>query len=88
MIAEEFLHPVSATFASLADLDGRLVDDELGISMHVEEVKLELPIELDVAVEEDGRVLLASAPPTQHVETTYMPVFHQLRLTVTPDGDS
>ena len=87
MSAEEYLHPVALLFEGFADLDGRLADDLLGVAMHVEEIKVDLPIELDAAAYEDGRVELVSAPPTQHVETTFMPVFHRLRLTVAPDGD-
>lgn len=87
MIVDEYLHPVARMFEGVSDLDARLTDERLGMAMLVEEMRLDLPIELGVVTHESGRVELASAPPTQHVQTTYMPVFHRLRLTVTPDGD-
>ena len=81
---DEFLHPFDDLFAGLADLDGALHDDVLGVAMHVERVLVDLPVELDVSVAEDGRVTMLSAPPTQHVETTWMPVLHRIRMTLEP----
>jgi 2,3-bisphosphoglycerate-dependent phosphoglycerate mutase len=49
--------------------------------------RLDLPIELDVGVTDEGTVALAGAPPTQHVETTYMPVFHRISLSIRADED-
>jgi hypothetical protein len=83
---DEYLHPFSSLFEGLADVDASLVDDEAGLRMSMESARLDLPIELDVRVGENGRVVLASAPPTQQVKTTWMPVFHRIRLTVAPDA--
>ncbi len=85
MTVDVYLHPFEALFAGLDDLDADLVDEELGVRMLLEEATVDTPIELDASVDEQGRVVLASAPPTQHVETTWMPVFHRLRLRVTAD---
>lgn len=52
----------------------------------VERVSLNLPFELAVATREDGNVQLGGAPPTQHLETTFMPVLHRLRLRIVRDG--
>ena len=52
-------------------------------SMWIERLEMELPFEMDVLVEPDGRVRLAGGPPTQYTETTIMPVFHKFRLSVT-----
>jgi hypothetical protein len=51
-------------------------------SMWVERLEIELPFEMDVLVEPDGRVRLAGGPPTQYTETTFMPVFHKVKLAV------
>ena len=61
-------------------------------SLWVEHLAIQMPFEMDVRVEDDGKVKLAGAPPTQYTETTIMPVFHGMRLTVTGEmnlaGDS
>ena len=54
-------------------------------SFWVEKLEIELPFEMDVLVEVDGRVRLAGGPPTQYTETTIMPVFHQIKVSVTGD---
>ena len=87
VLDDEYLHPFSRLFESLADLDAMFVDEELGAAFLLDEAIVELPIELSIGVTDRGTVALASAPPTQHVETTYMPVFHHIRLTVRSDGD-
>ena len=52
------------------------------------ELSVGLPFELDL-LEVDGRIVLDAAPPTQHTETTVMPVLHQLTLRIEADhGDS
>ncbi len=85
MTGDEYLHPFSTLCVGIADLDAELVDSDFGVAMRLERATLDLPIELDVRSGDDGRVEIISAPPTQHVETTYMPVFHRIRLTVTAD---
>ena len=50
--------------------------------MRVERVTLDLPVEIEVAVDEGGNVHLGSAPPTQHLATTVMPVLHRLRMRI------
>jgi hypothetical protein len=49
---------------------------------------IETPIELEITADDDGDVTIASAPPTQQIETTFMPVFHHMRVTVTPKNAS
>lgn len=57
-------------------------------SFWVEQLELELPFEMDVRIESHERVRLAGGPPTQYTETTFMPVFHKIRLCVTGQLDS
>jgi hypothetical protein len=61
-------------------------------SLWVERMDIELPFEMDVWVKPDGTVRLAASPPTQYTETTFMPVFHQVKLSVSGEvasgGDS
>lgn len=87
VLEDEYLHPFSRLFESLADFDATLIDEEVGVGFRLDEAIVELPIELTIGVTDQGTVAIASAPPTQHVQTTYMPVFHQIRLAVRSDGD-
>ena len=61
-------------------------------TLWVERLELMLPFEMDVLVEDDGKVRLAGGPPTQYTETSVMPVFHSIRMSVVGDislaGDS
>ena len=51
----------------------------------VSEIKVDLPIELNV-LQEQGVWQLDAAPPTQKIETTVMPVWHRVRLRVSVDN--
>lgn len=64
--------------ASMAAISG----SEYMPSMWVERLEIELPFEMDVTVDGSGRVGLAGGPPTQYTETTFMPVFHMVKLAV------
>lgn len=83
----DWLQPFEAVFTGIADLDQSMFDPDTGLCMQVERASIDTPVELDVCVDENGAVSILGAPPTQHVETTYMPVFHQIEITVTADGD-
>ena len=83
---DEFLHPFGRLFEGIADLDAHLAEPEAGVAFVLDRADVATPIEVDAIVGEDGAVTLTSAPPTQHVETTYMPVLHRVRMTVAVDA--
>jgi len=70
---------------------GRFVADLLALepadgSMQMTAITVAMPVELDV-LSGGGRVLaLGASPPTQAIETSVLPVFHQLRVTLVADG--
>ncbi len=68
------------------DVIGRLSDEEAGVSMWVEELAVETPIELSVQVQADGSLALGVAPPIYAVDVTVEPVLHRLRFTAVADG--
>jgi hypothetical protein len=81
-LASDRLPPLSAFVAELAaaaandaDFDGR----ELG--MYVETLDVDLPFELEL-VDDGAGLTLGAAPPTQRTETTVLPVWHRLRVTI------
>jgi hypothetical protein len=49
-------------------------------AVHVTALDVDLPVELELGGGDGTPVTLGAAPPTQHVVTTVMPVFHRLRL--------
>ena len=79
-MADEFgiLGDVSEFVVSLADLAA----DRTGERTIIDSVTVDLPVELAVTVGSDGRVELGSGPPTQRVETSFMPVFHRMKVKV------
>jgi hypothetical protein len=84
-IDDAWLQPFTTLVTGIADVEASMSEPALGVAWHMERAVLDTPLELSVEVAEDGSVALATAPPTQHVETTYMPVFHQIRMTVAAD---
>jgi hypothetical protein len=69
----------------LGELAGAVSVDDVDVAeqeaVYVSEIKLDLPFELNL-LEELGAWQLDAAPPTQKIETTVMPVWHRVRLTV------
>jgi hypothetical protein len=75
---DEFLLPLDEYVTSFGlSLDG--VDS----GMQIDSLLLEMPVELVVESHPAGWRLL-TAPPTQHLTTSLMPVFHQIRLRLAP----
>ena len=56
-------------------------DQEQHVSMSLVSIHLDMPVQLQVSVGEDGRVALGITPPLYQVETSFAPVFHQIRFT-------
>ncbi|MEO1395813.1 MAG: hypothetical protein AAFV90_23190 [Cyanobacteria bacterium J06634_5] len=78
----EPLLPFSAVIQALTDYEKQRVDPETGQVLTVEKIKVDMPIELRVGVDEAGQVTLRGSAPTQRTETTVLPTFHQMQLTV------
>lgn len=80
-IDEAFLE-ISDFVQELADMEGQVGSEAIGVSMEIEKATMELPVELDIQVDDQGKVYLGAIPPMYYVETTIMPVFHQIKLKV------
>jgi hypothetical protein len=76
------LAPLSETVEQLADLTDPLEDPVSGQTFQIEQVTVNLPIELNISVNDEGNVTLRSSAPTQTTETTIFPVFHRLNLQI------
>jgi len=51
-------------------------EEEAAGAIYVDELRVTLPIELSIEVDAQGHIALAATPPSQHLETTVMPVWH------------
>ncbi|NEQ76485.1 MAG: hypothetical protein F6K23_27695 [Okeania sp. SIO2C9] len=78
----EILIPFADMVQQLVDYGEPLEDPFSNQAMIIEKVKVEMPVEIKVLVEDDGKTTLKSNAPTQSTETTIMPVFHQMKITV------
>jgi hypothetical protein len=84
----EFLSPVADFVLGFTDIVDEMRSDEVGMSCFVSDVKVDMPIEIGVKVDADGNIGLASAPPTQQIETTIFPVLHRMRLGLVVENGS
>ncbi len=81
-IDESFL-PMNEVVETLGDIQGRITDWQEGVQMDIDKVELDLPIQLEILVDENNEVLIGGTPPLYYVETSFMPVFHQISLVLT-----
>jgi hypothetical protein len=65
-----------------------LVDEEAGVRSRVIGYDVTTPVELDIVVDEQGRVRLGGTPPIYHVDTSTLPVFHSVRLVAVREASS
>ncbi|NMF86711.1 hypothetical protein [Nodosilinea sp. P-1105] len=79
------LLPIAELIEHFADLSDRLENSESGYALEIEQVNVDLPIELNVSVDDDGAVTLHGSAPTQATRTTFLPVFHRMSLQIVPD---
>ena len=77
--------PVSELVAGLVVDDGEAIDEDVGLAVTLEKIATDFPIELRIEHGETG-LRIVTAPPTQHVETSILPVWHQLRVTIVRDS--
>jgi hypothetical protein len=57
-----------------------IIDEEEGVSMHIDGIEMDLPVQLMVAMDNDGTVQIGITPPLYKLETSFTPVMHQLRF--------
>ncbi len=57
-----------------------IIDQEEQVSLSIHQLALDMPVQLEVVVRDDGSVQIGTSPPLYKVETSFTPVFHQLRF--------
>jgi len=80
---DEALEPFSNMVEMLSDITSSAQEENVWNAMRIDQMRMDFPCELDVIVDENGKVTLGSAPPTQQIETSFMPVIHNMKLTIT-----
>ena len=71
---------VSQFMASLGDFEGQIQNEVNSLS--IEAIKIEMPFELDLKTDSNDHLVLGSSPPTQKIETSFMPVFHKIKMNI------
>jgi hypothetical protein len=74
--------PLAEFVEESASIEGQVIDQTMGTSMTIDTVEMSMPVELDLIVDDAGRVLLGTIPPLYYVDTTVVPVYHQITLTL------
>src|SRR5918993_3996211 len=59
-----------------------ITDEEEGVVMGIEKICLDMPVQLDVVLNQDGSVNVGTAPPLYRIDTSFSPIFHQLKFTM------
>ena len=56
-------------------------DEEEGVHSYIDRFDIDMPVELAITVDENGKVIIGTTPPLYYVDTTYRPSYHQIRFT-------
>lgn len=82
-ILDEASLPFSDYLKGLTNFEEyKLADAENGVSMSIEKIEIETPCELDIRFDEYGKMVIGTTPPIYYVETSIMPTFHQMKITI------
>lgn len=87
IIYDNLQQPFSELVHDLVDYGMYLEDENTGLAMTVENVNLNMPVEIGITVDDNGKVTLSGSPPTQRTKTTILPVFHQMKIKVVRDDE-
>jgi hypothetical protein len=81
-VIDEAMLEMGDFISQMADVDGYLEDVEMCTATKLEYVEMDMPLQLDMHINDDGSVVLGGSPPLYYVGTTFSPVFHQLRVKI------
>ncbi len=75
--------PIFMHIIELADFqECSFVDERAGFRLELDEMTAEMPVEMDIVLDETGLVHLGSSPPIYYANTSVQPVYHNLRITI------
>jgi hypothetical protein len=78
-LIDQRLLPIAEVIYALSEIDGAVGEEGWG-KMMVDEIEIDMPMELDIMTDDNGHIVLGGSPPTQTIETSFMPVFHRVKL--------
>lgn len=84
---DEAMLQVNEFITEMTDLEAYMLSPDQDFAMKVKSIFIDMPLQLDLHVQEDGQVKLGSSPPLYYVETTVMPVFHQIKVNIEIDHE-
>lgn len=61
-------------------LTEHFLDEE--IVLKPKKIATQTPVQLSIEIDENNEVKIGAIPPMYYVETTFMPVFHNIKLTI------
>jgi len=77
IILSDFVQEISAIDYYLTE---EFKDED--ITLTVEKIQMETACQLVVNVNDNNQVQIGAIPPMYYVETTFMPVFHNIKLSI------
>jgi hypothetical protein len=86
---DEAFTRASEVIRQIVSVDGELVDREAGFRFWIDRLEIELPVELSISRDAQGRLQIGSTPPLYYVDTSFRPSYHRIRVTAVveePDG--
>jgi hypothetical protein len=81
---DEAYAPFAANITAFADLLGVYEDAARTQRLRATRIEIETPFELELRATAKGVGPIGAAPPVYRTETTIMPVFHTMRMTLVP----
>ncbi|SEW45194.1 hypothetical protein SAMN05428988_5969 [Chitinophaga sp. YR573] len=80
MIDEAFL-PFGDLVDKILDIPGATITDDVhGIQSYIYEIEIGTPVELDISVDENGKVRIGSVPPLYRVNSSFRPSYHSITI--------
>ena len=77
MIDEAFL-PFNKMVEEMIDVNAEFYTADKGIHSYVYWLEITTPVELDIIVDDNGKVTLGLIPPLYRVETSFRPSYHSI----------
>jgi len=68
----------------MANVDFYLTEHYLDeeIVLKPKKIETQTPVQLSIEIDENSEVKIGAIPPMYYVETTFMPVFHNIKLNI------
>lgn len=78
---DEAFYSLQTIIRDLTPLPAEFFDEDDGVHSYIDKLEIDMPVELAITVDDNGKVLIGTTPPLYYVDTTYRPSYHQIRLT-------